>query len=211
MKRALTLFCAVILALSMGAVATAQNNDLAFFMIDKVLGEAGYQGGSSVSPIGGGELVGVAVYVKNTDQLRGYDIDITWDSTKASWSASSGFNVPSQTVVINGAETVVAAETNALGSVMSLTDVNDPGHRAQAPALLGGAALVTSDFALIYYAELKTDASFTTDTALSIDIAVTAGNDGGVKKYLGVRTLYVNGGVDVKSSTWGEIKSQFKD
>ena len=212
MKRVLITFCAALILVSVSAGAFAQQNDIAFFMIDPVVGEAGYQGGSVATGIGASQLVGVTVYVKNTDQLRGFEIDVTWDGSKAAWRSASGTMTESDAINMNGADINLPDEANVLGSVSGLGEVKEDGHYYISYAKLGGDAVASTDYGMLYFVMLKTTADFTTADSFDVDVAITALNDGGAKKYLGVRTLYVNGAAtDVKSSTWGEIKSQFKD
>jgi hypothetical protein len=211
MKRVLILFCAALIFVSVSAGAFAQQNNLAFFMIDSNVDEAGFQGGSLATGIGPDQLVGFTVYVKNTDQLRGFEIDVTWEGAKATWRSTSGPSTESDDINMNGADISLPDEENVLGSVSGLGEVKEDGHYYINYAKLGGNAVATSEYGMLFFVMLKTAATFTTDQDLMVTAAVTALNDGGIKKYLGVRTLYVNGETDVKSSTWGEIKSQFKD
>jgi len=212
MKRVLILFCAALIFVSVSSGAFAQQNNLAFFMIDSVVGEAGFQGGSLATGIGADQLVGFTVYVKNTDQLRGFEIDVTWDGAKATWRSASGLRTESDTIVMNGAEISLPDEANILDpGATPLGELKETGHYFVNPSKVGGDAVATSEYGMLFFVMLKTAATFTTDQDFTVTAAVTTLNDGGIKKYLGVRTLYVNGETDVKSSTWGEIKSQFKD
>ena len=123
MKRVFILVCAALVFVSVSAGAFAQQNNLAFFMIDANVDEAGYQGGSLVSGIGADQMIGFTVYVKNTDQLRGFEIDVTWDGAKATWRSASGPFTESDTIVMNGAEIGLPDEANVLGDVQVFRSV----------------------------------------------------------------------------------------
>ncbi|MCD6308492.1 MAG: hypothetical protein J7M24_05800 [Candidatus Latescibacteria bacterium] len=208
MKR--SAFVIFVLVLAFATAAIAQENKLAFFSIDSDLATAGFQGGRIVKDIGGGSRVGFAIYVKNADQLRGYTVDFTWDAAKASFASDSGPSIDLDERKVNGVE-VTLSEDNVLESVAGVGEVNEDGHYKIDYAKLGGDALASTEYGLVYLLVLKTDAGFTTEDSFTITAKVSALNDGGVKKPLGERDFYVNGAVDVKTSTWGEVKNQFKD
>ena len=63
MKKIVVVFFVLVLSLLMATLAFAQGNKLAYFKIDSDVGTAGFQGGSIVEDIGGGERVGFAVFV----------------------------------------------------------------------------------------------------------------------------------------------------
>lgn len=196
---------------SVSAGAFAQGNDIAFFMIDSNVSEAGYQGGSFVTGIGAGEYVGFTVYVKNTDQLRAFEIDVTWDGTKAAWRSDSGPSLESDDVTMNGADITLPDEENVLGSVSGLGEIKTDGHYYINYAKLGGTAVATTEYGMLFFVMLKTATTFTDTDSFTINTNIIGLNDAGVKKDMGVRTFYVNGESGVQSSTWGEIKSQFKN
>jgi len=210
MKRCCVAFFVLILALSMATMASAQENKLAFFGIDSDVNTADFQGGSSVSGIDGGDRVGMAIYVKNADQLRGFTVKFMWDATKGAMTSDSGPAIELDERTVNGVESTLT-EDNALGSVSGLGEVDADGSYEITYSKLGGDALASTDYSLVYFLVLKADATFTTGDAFTITAEVTALNDQGIKKSLGSREFYVNGGVDVQTSSWGEIKSQFKD
>ncbi len=210
MKKIVVVFFVLVLSLLVATLAFAQENKLAFFSIDGDVGTTGFQGGYKVEDIGGGERVGFAVFVKNVDQLRGFTVDFTWDASKAAFSGDSGPAIDLDERKVNGAE-VTLSEDNVLGSVSGILVVDEAGHYAIDYAKLGGDAVATTDYGLIYLLVLKTEAGFTTDDLFGITAKIAVLNDGGIKKEVGERSFYVNGVVDVKTSTWGEIKNQFKD
>jgi len=208
MKRSAVVIFVLILAFATTAIA--QENKLAFFSIDSDLATAGFQGGRIVKDIGGGKRVGFAIYIKNEDQLRGFTVDFTWDPAKASFSGDSGPAIDLDDRNVNGVD-VTLSEENVLGSVAGVGEVSEDGHYKIDYAKLGGDAVASTDYGLLYLLVLKTDASFTTEDSFTITAKVSALNDSGVLKPLGERDFYVNGAVDVKTSTWGEVKNQFKD
>lgn len=215
MKKVMVAILALTLSLMMATVASAQQNKLAFFDIDSNIGTAGFQGGKVVTGIGANARVGLAIYVKNVDQLRTITVDFTWDGTKAAFNSDSGFGIDLEERNVNGVS-VTATEANMMtadgSSVSGVGEINEAGHYAITFAKLGGTAVASSDYGLVYFLVLRTTASFTTATQMTVKASIKALNDAGVEKDLGVRDFYVNGGgVDVKTSTWGEIKSQFKE
>jgi hypothetical protein len=211
MKRALVVTLSLVFAVTIASASFAQMNQSAYFMLDSVVGEAGYQGGSSVTGIGANQLIGFGVYVDNVDQLRGFQINVTWEGTKATWRSPSGTAIETDTITINGEEVTLPDEANCLASVSGLGEIKETGHYAIDVAKLSGTALASTDFGLLFFVELKTSATFTTTDSFDIKTEITALDNGGMKQTLGRRLFHVNA-VDVsKTATWGEIKSQFKD
>ncbi len=210
MKRSFVAFFVLILALTMATMVSAQTNKLAFFDIDAEIQTEGFQGGNSVGGIESGKRVGFALYVKNVDQLRGYQVKFSWDGTLAEMTSDSGSSIDLDDRNVNN-EDVTLSEDNAVGDLSSLGEVSGDGSYEITFSKLGGDALSSTDYGLVYLFVLKTSDTFTADTALRVQAEVTALNDAGTQKSLGTRSFYINGGVDVKTSSWGEIKSQFKD
>jgi len=210
MKKTLAVIFVLILSAVLSTAALAQNNSLAFFKIDADLNQAGFQGHQSAKDIGASERVGFAVYVKNVDQMRTYIVDFTWDGGKATFNTDSGANVELEERTVNGVSCTLS-ETNVLGSVASLGQVNEAGHYTITSAKLGGSAGNTTDFGLIYCLVLRTSATFSASDSFEIKAHIKVLDDAGAEKDLGERTFYVNSSVDVQTSTWGEIKNQFKD
>jgi len=201
----------LILAGALSSMSYAQENKLAFFQLDSVLGTTGYQGGSVVTGVAGAKRVGFAVYIKNVDQLRSIKVDFTWDGTKATYNTSSGANISLDEVAINGA-TVTMSETNMLGSVSAIPVANEAGHFAEDFAKLGGTAVSSTNFGLGYFFVLRTVDAFTTAADIAVTAKIKVANDGGTVKDLGERVFYVNkGSTDVQNATWGQVKNQFKD
>ena len=150
MKKIVVVFFVLVLSLLVATLAFAQENKLAFFKIDADVGASGFQGGYKVENIGGGERVGFAVYVKNVDQLRGFTVDFTWDATKATFSGDSGPEIDLDERKVNGAE-VTLSEDNVLGTVAGVGEVDEAGHFAKDYAKLGGDAVATTDYGLVFF------------------------------------------------------------
>jgi len=200
----------LIIVYALSSLAFAQDNKVAFFFLDADVATAGYQGGSSLDGIAGNQRVGFGVYVKNVDQLRAVKVDFTWDGAMAAYNTSSGAGIALDEVNINGAA-VTRTEANALGSVTAIDVANVSGHFAQDIAKLGGDAFASQDYALAYFFVVRTVAGFTASDSFIITAKIKVANDAGVVKDLGERDFYVNGYVDVKNATWGQVKNQFKD
>jgi len=210
MKKTLAVIFVMILCAAFSTAAFAQNNSLAFFKIDADLNTAGFQGGQSVTDIGASERVGLGIYVKNVDQMRTYIVDFTWDGDKAAYNSDSGENVELEERTVNGVSCTLSEE-NVLGSISSLGEVDEAGHYTITSAKLGGDAVSTTEYGLIYCLVLKTATTFSASDTFEIKAHIKVLNDAGAEKDLGERTFYVNTSVDVQTSTWGEIKNQFKD
>ncbi len=208
MKRSAVVIFVLILAFA--STALAQENKLAFFSLDSDLSAAGYQGGRIVEGIGGGQRFGFAVYVKNVDQLRGYSVDFTWDGAKAEMAGESGTSIDIDDRTVNGAS-VTLFEDNVLGDVAGVGEVSESGHYSYDIAKLGGDAVATTEYGLVFVFVGKTATDFTTEDSFTVTASITALNDSGVSKPMGEIDFYVNGSVDVQTSTWGEVKNQFKD
>jgi len=210
MKRVSVAILALTLSLMMATFAFAQQNRLGFFDIDADIGTAEFQGGRVVEGIGGGARVGFAIYVKNVDQLRTVSLDISWDGAKATKAGESGYGIDIDDRTVNGGS-VTLTEGSAMGDVSGIVNADEAGHYAEDFAKLGGDAVATTDYGLVYCFVLKTADAFTTGESFAVNVKVKVLNDSGIEKDLGERDFYVNGAVDVQNSTWGEIKSQFKD
>lgn len=178
------------------------------YKIDGNLGEAGFQdNGTIVNGIGGGQRIGFAVYVRNVPTLVGFELDLTWDDTKAaSFTTMTGPSILGGTFDINGAEMQLDPETNVLGAPAGIP-TSEPGHLNAAYALLGGSSSA-EDWSLVYVALWDTDDSFTTseDLVISTELSVS---DGTTITELGGWNFYVNSSVGVDDKTWGEIKTDF--
>lgn len=212
MKKTLVVIFVLALTLTLTSLAFAQENKLAFFKFDSDLATAGYQGGSAVDEIGGAANVGFAIYVKNVDALQTFNVDFSWDGSKASMSGrDSSTDSEEYDITINGQEITLAEETNVLESIaLNIGKEEGDGFYREGFGKSGD-PIVSEEFGLLYLIVLKTADSFTVGDSFTITAKVNVGSPGGVIKYLGERIFYVNGAVDVKTSTWGEVKTQFKD
>ena len=209
MKKTLAVIFTLALTLTLSTFVYAEGNSDAFFKIDATLGAAGYDGGSTVSDIGADQYVGFAIYVNNVDNFNAFLIDISWDADSADLDGKTGLDVTGESITINGAATDVAAESNLLGAPFGIPDAgNADGTYVMNYAALGTSAS-SADYGLVYYVVLKTSSSFTVDDAMVITAKVSIA-DAGVERYLGARKFNVNGGVGVKTETWGKIKKLFE-
>jgi len=209
---------AVLIAFSPNAYTAG--NSLAYFIIDSDLATAGYQGGSSLKDIGPGEYIGFAVYMKNYDDLGAYSVDVTWTGDAVLknlgnaefgklYSTNSIMSVPSYT--INGVTGAIEAEDSIFPSFLDIVSV-DTADQYTISISSDGDAAVSTGYGMAYFVVFKTSSSFTTDDSVMIKIDVDVVNgDGTIEKALGYRYFSVNGATDVKTSTWGEVKSKFKD
>ena len=215
MKKTLSVIFLISLAVLVSSPAFAQSiNGQSIFMIDTDLSTAGYQGIIAPTGIGAGQLVGFAIYVNKVDALKSFNIDMTWDGTLASMDNDSEVEIEEDDVNINGADITLAEDASILGSVsMGPGEIDEDGHYYAAYGKFSGDAVAQEAFGLLYYFVLETSDSFSADAGLVVTAKVTIGSGGQeAPRYLGQRYFYVNSDpTDVQESTWGEIKSQFKD
>ena len=214
------IFCVIFMIL-LGAFLTVpafaqSTNGNAVFAIDADLAQIGYQPDSTyVIGIGASQQVGFGIYVEKVNPLRSFNIDVTWDGTLADLSTKSGTLVEAEDLTINGQAITLPDEANLLNDPQrGPGEVKETGHYYGAYAQFGGTEVTSDAFGLLYFFALKTKATFTVDTTMLVAVKVTIGwTTGGVgSRSLGQRYFYVNKNiVDVKSSSWGEIKNQFKD
>lgn len=211
MRKNLTIFCGLALSLCMAGSALAQNAN-AFYKIDTDLTTVGYQETSKpmVKDIGATKLVGFALYAQEWQNAKGFTVKFEWDGAKASFRSTSSTKIDLDELNINGVAQTPATEQNILGgSLISAGETNSTGVYSISWAQGGGAA-ATSPTGLIYFAVFRTSDTFKTEDLLSIKCSVTVADENGVERFLGYRYFNVNQ-VDVKESTWGNVKSQFKD
>jgi len=192
--------------------AIAQSNLGAYFAIDTNLAEIGHQGKSPVKDIGATSLVGFALYSQAWDSAKGFTVHFEWDSTKAEFRKSSGgVEIVDNDMTINGTSITPPVETNILGSsLISAGEINTPGVYEISQAQQGGEASTTA-VGLIYFAVLRTLSTFNNTTPLTVAASVTVADASAATRFLGTRYFYVNQEIDVKTSSWGEVKNQFKD
>jgi len=209
MKKTIVVVFVLTLALTLSSFAFAGENKLAFFKIDSDIATEGFQGGSFVNGIDGGDRVGFAVYVKNVDELRTCSIDVTWESSKATLASETGKSIDIDDRNVNGVD--VSLSEDSVVAFLDIVDINEAGHYKVDLAKDGPGALSTTEYGLVYVLVLKTETSFTVNDDMVISVKVSLQNESQHEKDLGERLFYVNSGVSVKTSTWGEIKKQFKD
>lgn len=217
MKKTFVVIFMILLGVLVAAPAFAQTaNGSAVFMIDTYLEQAGYQNdGFLVNGIGASQTVGFGIFVRNVNPVRSFNIDVTWDGNLADLSTKSATSIAADDVTINGNAITLGETANLLGDpTKGPGEVKETGHYYGAYAKFGGDEVVSVDYGLLYFFALKTKATFLTSDKLAVAVKTTIGwTTGGVgSRYLGQRYFYVNPGiVDVKNSSWGKIKSQFKD
>lgn len=211
--------CSVIFVISLAVLMSSPVlaiNGQAYFTLDTDLTQAGRQ--EMIYPIGIGpdQYVGFAVYVHGAEALRGFNIDVTWDPTLAAFSTKSDVLVEEDDININGADITLGEELNVLEDpTKGPGEVKEDGHYYVAWAKFGGDDIVPTGEGLVYYFVLKTSETFSAELELPVTIKVTVGSTvgGTTSRYLGQRSFVVNRDItpDVKTSTWGNIKRQYKD
>jgi len=221
MKKILFVIFVLTLSLAVSSLAVAQDNKSAVWMIDTDLANIGCQPGVNVSGVGADSFVGFPIYAKGFDDLGAFEINITWEAAGSAVlytepgfgeiaTSASLIEVPAYP--INGAEDqAIAAENNVFPEKLG-EPTADAGSCMIAIASTGD-AVASADYKLLYFPIFKTASDFTESTQINFIVSVKIVNGAGTQERdLGYRYFYVNGsGTDVKTSTWGEVKSQFKD
>jgi len=211
MRKNLTIFCVLALSLFLVGNALAQNAS-AYFKIDTDLKTVGYQEASKpyVTGIGATKLVGFGMYGLALEDVAGVTVLFEWEGAKATFrTSSSGGKIIDDSMDINGATQIPAAETGVLGaSTISAGEKNEPGLYTVSLARQGAGTTPASG--LLYFAVFRTADTFKVGDQLAIKATVDISSAAGKTRTLGTRYFVVNQ-VDVKSATWGEVKSQFKD
>jgi len=212
MKRICVVICVAAVVAMIVAPAVFAQNLSAYFKLDTDLSAAGFQGTSSVMGVGAGKNVGFAVYAMSWDPSRAFTIAFEWDGAKAAFRESnSSTEIFDDDMNINGEDVTLAAEANFIGSsFISAGKVSETGYFENSYTKEGAGASSTPD-GLLYFAVLRTSGTFTTDSSLAVKVMVTAADANSKTRYLGERWFYVNQQVDVQTSTWGNVKKQFKD
>lgn len=212
MRKNLTIFCVFALSLLWVGAAFGQKNANAYFKIDADLATKGYQETQpKVTGIGSTKQVGFALYSQAWESAIAFTVAFEWDATKATFrKPPSDVHVVDNELTVNGPIITPPAETNTLGtSLLNANEKNDPGFYTISFAQSGGTAS-TTPVGLIYFAVFRTTDTFKTTDQLSIKASVTVADEAGKERFLGYRYFNVNS-VAVKSSTWGDVKNQFKD
>ena len=216
MKRVTVFLFVLAMAVTVAVGAYAEGNSSAFFMIDTNLGSPGFDSGGTtlIENIGGGADIAFAVYIKNVDDLRGAAIEVTYDSAKLEIrTRDTGTEIIGDEFDVNGENVDVADEANFLGSVTSAPGfpLDGIGMYSDKYTILGGDALVSNQYGLIYFVYMRTLSGFTTSDMAVVTVKAQAANSSGQLKDMGTRQVFVNQIVDVQKSTWGEVKTKFKD
>ena len=207
MKKFMVSIFALCLILMMASASFAGDNAQATFELDSNLNEPGYQGVSLVEGIEGSDRIGFGIFVKDVDELRTASITVTWDGALATLSSETGMSIDIERNV-NGVD-VEAVEASA-GEFLPI-ETDDVGTFSVDLAKTGD-ALVATEYGLVYVVVLKTVSTFTAASELAVTVAVELQNNSQVSKSLGEKKFGVNmDDFDVQTSTWGEIKSQFKE
>lgn len=217
MKKTFAVIFMILLGVLIAAPSFAQTtNGTAVFKIDTNLEQAGFQGDDmKVAGIGANQTVGFGIFVGLVNPIRSFNIDVTWDGALADISTKCATSIAADDVTINGKAMTLGETANMLGDpTKGPGEVKETGHYYGSYAKFGGDEVVSADYGLLYFFALKTKATFKDVDKLAVSVKTTIGwTTGGVgSRYLGQRYFYVTGLVDdVKNSSWGKIKSQFKD
>jgi len=192
--------------------AIAQSNLNAYFAIDTDLATSGFQTSpQAVTGIGPTAQIGFALYSQAWDSAKGFTVHFEWDGALATFRTSSSPDMTDNDITINGAAITPPVETNIIGaSRISAGEINSTGKYEISQAQQGGTASTTA-VGLIYFLVLRTVSTFNTSTPLTVAASVTVADANAATRFLGTRYFYVNQEIDVKTSSWGEVKKQFKD
>jgi len=213
MRKNLTIFCVFVLMLFSVSTAFAAFNSNAYFKLDSNLATTGFQDNSKlyVLNVGSGANVGFAIYSQAWNSSAGFTVAFEWDGTKATFQLPpSGTKIDAATMTINGASATIPAETNILGTgaLLTIGETNSAGYYTNSFASLGTPS--TTAVGLVYFAVFKTADTFKTTDQVTFKVSVTVSDADGASLFLGYRYFSVNQ-VSVKTSTWGDVKTQFKD
>lgn len=203
----------MLLTFFLASSALAQFNQNAYFLLDVALATKGFvTDTAAVQNVGPTTQVGFKVYSQAWDNAKGWTVHFEWDSTKAEYRATtSGPGAYNDAITVNGTSITPPAEDNIIGtSVLKAGEVNTPGVYEVSYAQSGGTASKTA-VGLVYFAIFRTSSTFKTTDPLTVAVSVTVADESAKTRFLGTRYFKVNQKVDVKNSSWGEVKKQFKD
>jgi len=213
MRKVTTVVSAMILSFVLAGSAMAQLNQNAYFLIDQDLATKGFQGATTaIKNIGPTTQVGFAVYSQAWNSAKGFTVHFEWDAAKGEFrKASGGPSIVDNQITINGASITPPVEDNIIGSsTITAGEINTPGVYEVSVAQQGGTA-VTTAVGLIYFAVFRTLATFKTTNAFVVSAQVSVADANAQTRFLGTRYFRVNQEIDVKNSSWGAVKKQFKD
>lgn len=165
------------------------NNVLASVIVDTDLVAEGFQETGVVHNPGPSELIGFAVYIQNYDEIKGFQIELTWPDSLAEFrKTSSGIRISDDILDINGEEDLeLAPEQNVIqlggGTYIAAGETNIPGYYTKAYANQGG-EIVLQPEGLLFLAVFRTSATIAPQDSLTVDIAVKVSDAAGVSQDL---------------------------
>jgi hypothetical protein len=204
----------LILTLFLANTAAAQFNQNAYFLLDVALATKGFvTDTASVQNIGPTTQVGFKVYSQAWDNAKGWTVRFEWDSAKAEYrTTTSGPGAYNDVLTVNGASITPPTEDNIIGNtVLKAGEINTPGVYEVSYAQSGTGAASKTAVGLVYFAIFRTLGTFKTTDPLTVSVSVTVADETAKTRFLGTRFFKVNQQVDVKNSSWGAVKNQFKN
>ncbi|MHB9031402.1 MAG: T9SS type A sorting domain-containing protein, partial [Candidatus Latescibacterota bacterium] len=173
-----------------------QYNLNAGFAVDADLRMPGNQGEESIGNMGGGTLVGFALYAKDWENATGFTVSLSWETSKAEFlPSSSGLSISGDERTVNGETFIPPTEAGILGnSLLGSGEDSRTGYFTKSYALTGKAAVEAPE-GLVYLAVFRTAATFTAGDTLTIRAALTLADKEGVKRDLGVRFFTIKKGL----------------
>jgi hypothetical protein len=204
----------MILTLFLANTAMAQFNQNAYFLLDVALATKGFVTDTgAVQNIGPTTQVGFKVYSQAWDNAKGWTVHFEWDSAKAEYrTTTSGPGAYNDVITVNGASITPPAEDNIIGTtVLKAGEINTPGVYEVSYAQSGTGAASKTAVGLVYFAIFRTLGTFKTTDPLTVSVSVTVADETAKTRFLGTRFFKVNQQVDVKNSSWGAVKNQFKN
>lgn len=172
--------------------AILERNVNAAFELDADLKTPGCQDVRSLPEIGGGKLIGFALYAKAWEQARGYTVRFSWDPAKIEYrSASSALSITDDERTLNGDTFVPAVESNVMsGSLMGAGEINRSGFYTKSFALQGGPS-VSADTGLLWLAVFRTAAAFSPGDTLAIRAEVIMADETGMEYHFDAHYLTI--------------------
>lgn len=194
--------------------AMAQFNQNAYFLLDWDLATKGFvTSTNAITNIGPTTQVGFKVYSQAWDNSKGWTVHFEWDATKAEYrTTTSGPGAYNDAITVNGAAITPPAEDNIIGNtVLKAGEINTPGVYEVSYAQSGTQPASKTAVGLVYFAIFRTLSTFKTTDFLTVAASVTVADETAKTRFLGTRFFRVNQAIDVKNSSWGAVKKQFKD
>jgi hypothetical protein len=179
-----------------GPFSILLHNLNAGFAVDADLRTPGNQGEEGIESIGGGKLIGFALYAQEWENAGGFTVSFTWNPDKAEFRTStSGPDIVDDERTINGFTFTPRAEKNILGSsLLGAGEESRAGYYTKSFARSGGAPDGATE-GVIYFAVFRTAASFAAGDTLAIRAAVKLADEKGVEKDLGARFFTIQKGL----------------